>query len=57
LSLPLKRTQVGIAATLMATTPILVIPLVVLSQGYRPTVRALLGTSAAGLGVALLFSH
>jgi drug/metabolite transporter (DMT)-like permease len=40
----------------MATTPILVIPLVVLSQGYRPTVRALLGTSAAVLGVALLFS-
>jgi drug/metabolite transporter (DMT)-like permease len=52
-----QRTQVGIAATLMATTPILVIPLVVISQGYRPTVRALLGTSAAVLGVALLFSH
>jgi len=50
-------THVGVAATLMATTPVLVIPLVVALERYRPTVRAVLGTLVAVAGVALLFTR
>lgn len=58
LSLTAARfTAVGVAATIMATTPILLIPLVMITERYRPTIRALLGTLVAVLGVALLFSR
>lgn len=50
-------TDVGVAATLMATSPVLVIPLVMLLEGYRPTMRAVSGTLVAVAGVALLFSR
>lgn len=49
-----QLTDVGVAATLMATTPILVIPLVAVTEGYRPSWRALAGTLLAVAGVALL---
>lgn len=52
-----QRVEVGVAATLMATTPILVIPLVMLAHRYRPTIRAVLGTLLAVAGVGLLFSR
>jgi drug/metabolite transporter (DMT)-like permease len=52
-----KLTKVGVAATIMATSPILVIPLVAVFEGYRPTTRAVLGTVLAVLGVGLLFSR
>lgn len=52
-----RLTEVGVAATLMATTPILVIPLVALTEGYRPTWRAVAGTALAVAGVALLFAR
>ena len=51
-----RLTEVGIAATLMATTPVLVIPLLMVSERYRPTARALTGTAVTVAGVALLFA-
>jgi drug/metabolite transporter (DMT)-like permease len=50
-----RLTDVGIAATIMATTPVLVIPILMITQRYRPTVRALIGTVVTVVGVALLF--
>lgn len=52
-----KLTDVGVAATIMATTPVLVIPLLMASERYRPTVRALVGTVVTVAGVALLFAR
>jgi drug/metabolite transporter (DMT)-like permease len=52
-----KLTEVGIAATIMATSPVLVIPMVMATEGYRPSSRAVLGTVVAVAGVALLFSR
>jgi drug/metabolite transporter (DMT)-like permease len=52
-----RYTDVGIAATLMATTPVLIIPLVMLVEKYRPSLRAVLGAAVAIGGVALLFSR
>jgi len=51
-----RFTAVGVAATIMATTPILLIPIVMVTERYRPSVRAFLGTLVAIAGVALLFS-
>jgi drug/metabolite transporter (DMT)-like permease len=51
-----RLTDVGVAATIMATTPVLVIPILMVSERYRPTVRALLGTAVTVAGVAVLFS-
>jgi drug/metabolite transporter (DMT)-like permease len=52
-----RHTDVGVAATLMATTPVLIIPLVVAAEGYRPTWRAVVGTLVTVAGVALLLSR
>jgi drug/metabolite transporter (DMT)-like permease len=52
-----RHTDVGVAATLMATTPVLVVPLLMATEGYRPTLRALLGTAVTVIGIALLFSR
>lgn len=52
-----RLTEVGVAATLLATTPIIVIPLVALTEGYRPSWRAMAGTALAVAGIALLFAH
>jgi drug/metabolite transporter (DMT)-like permease len=49
-------TDVGVAATIMATTPVLVIPSLMVLERYRPTARALVGTAVTVAGVALLFS-
>lgn len=50
-----RYADVAVAATLMATTPVLIIPLLVWHEGYRPTWRAVLGASVTVVGVALLF--
>ncbi len=50
-----QRTLSGVAASLMATTPILVIPAVVLFHGERVGWGGLAGTGIAVGGVALLF--
>ena len=52
-----RATAVGVAATIMATSPVLIIPLVMVTERYRPTVRAVAGTLAAIAGVALLFTR
>ena len=50
-----RHAQIGVAATLMATTPVLIIPLLAWHEGYRPTLRAVLGAGVTVAGVALLF--
>jgi drug/metabolite transporter (DMT)-like permease len=52
-----RFTDVGVAATLMSTTPLLLIPVVAVTERYRPTLRAVTGTILAIAGVALLFSR
>ena len=52
-----QHTEVGVAATLMATTPIIVIPLVMVTERYRPSWRALVGTLLAFVGIGLLFTR
>ncbi|MFK7959897.1 MAG: DMT family transporter [Phycisphaerales bacterium] len=47
-------TEAGIAATLMATTPILILPVAVLVDGERLSPRTILGSLLAVTGVAML---
>jgi drug/metabolite transporter (DMT)-like permease len=47
--------ETGIAATLNATTPVLIIPTVILVYREKVTFRAVLGAIVAVIGVALLF--
>jgi drug/metabolite transporter (DMT)-like permease len=49
--------EAGIAATLMAMVPVLVIPLVVLLHRERVSFRAVFGAVVAVAGVALIFLH
>jgi drug/metabolite transporter (DMT)-like permease len=50
----LHRTRAGIALTLMAMSPILVIPVSRFALGERPTRRAIAGTLMAVCGAAWL---
>jgi drug/metabolite transporter (DMT)-like permease len=50
-----QHTRIGIASTLMALPPVLLIPLEFLVHGRRTSRRGVLGTVVAILGVALLF--
>lgn len=50
----IKLTETGVALTLMALTPILVIPLSARVFGERPTLRAIAGTVLAVAGVIVL---
>ena len=52
-----RHTQTGIAATLMATTPILILPLLVFVEKEQVSARAIMGTILSVIGVALLFLH
>jgi drug/metabolite transporter (DMT)-like permease len=49
------HTKLGISATLMATAPILMLPLARIAYGDRPGRPAVVGTFIAVVGVALLF--
>jgi drug/metabolite transporter (DMT)-like permease len=51
------NTTVGIAATLMATVPILMLPLVKYIQRDHISWRAILGATIAVVGVAILFTR
>jgi len=53
--LAVQNTGAGVAASLMATTPILIIPFSVVFQGERVSVSAVGGTIVAVAGVVLLF--
>jgi len=50
-----KYTEAGVAATLLATVPILIIPMVMIIHRSRPSIRAVTGTLIAVAGVSLLF--
>ncbi len=51
----IQYTKIGIASTLMATTPLWVIPLVMIIHKERPSIRAIFGTAAAVGGVSIIF--
>lgn len=53
--LAVRETAAGIAASLMATTPILVLPLVVWLRGERISAWGIAGAALAVLGAVLLF--
>jgi drug/metabolite transporter (DMT)-like permease len=50
-----KNTEAGIAAAIMATVPVMVIPLVIIVYKEKVSARAFLGAVLAAGGVALLF--
>ncbi len=50
----LKLTDPGICATLIAVTPIFMIPIAYLAQGDRASRRAMAGTGIAFVGIAML---
>jgi drug/metabolite transporter (DMT)-like permease len=50
-----RHTKAGIAATLMALTPVLILPLVRVFHGERVSLRAASGAVLAVLGVAVIF--
>lgn len=50
-----KYTAAGIASTLLATVPVMVIPMVVIVHKVRPSFRAIVGTLVTVIGVALIF--
>lgn len=50
-----QRTQAGVAATIMALTPVLILPVVHFTRRERVSVRAAMGALLAVAGVALLF--
>jgi drug/metabolite transporter (DMT)-like permease len=50
-----KYTYTGIAATLMSTMPVLMIPMLIVIEKEKPSWRAVLGASIAVAGIAILF--
>ena len=50
-----QHTEAGIAAAIMATYPVVIIPLTMLVHKERPTYRSVLGAIVAVAGVAMLF--
>ena len=48
-----KETQVGIAQTLLSTSPLFAIPLVRIIQGHKASALAIAGTLVAVIGIAL----
>lgn len=52
-----KHTMAGIAATLTSTTPVMILPLVILVHRERVSPRAAMGAALAVAGVALLFAR
>ncbi len=51
----LKLTKTGVAATIIAIVPVMMIPMVVVIYKERPSLRAVSGAVVAVLGVAMLF--
>lgn len=52
--LAFQNASAGVATTLVSTTPVMMIPIVWLLFGERPSLRAVLGSIVAVVGVALL---
>jgi drug/metabolite transporter (DMT)-like permease len=53
--LAIQRTQAGVAATIIAITPVLIIPPAVLLFKERVTLREVVGAVIAVCGVAVMF--
>jgi drug/metabolite transporter (DMT)-like permease len=53
--LAVKYTHTGIAATLMSTMPVIMLPMVVLIEKEKPSIRAIIGAFIAVAGIAILF--
>lgn len=51
----LKGSQTGIVSTLSATSPVIILPLLWLRTGQRPTVLSWCGAALAVVGLALIF--
>jgi drug/metabolite transporter (DMT)-like permease len=50
-----KHTEAGVASTLLSTVPILIIPLEFIVFRRRPSIRAIIGTAVAVMGIAMIF--
>ncbi len=50
-----KHTEAGVAATIMAIVPVLIIPPTILLKKERVSIRAMMGASVAVIGAGLLF--
>lgn len=53
----LQGAQTGILATLSATSPVIILPLLWLRTGQRPTATSWLGAAMAVVGLALIFTR
>lgn len=53
----LQGSQTGIIATLSATSPVIILPLLWLRTGQRPSVTSWVGAAFAVLGLALIFTR
>jgi len=53
----LQGSQTGIIATLSATSPVIILPLLWLRTGQRPSVKSWLGAGLAVVGLALIFTR
>lgn len=53
----LQGSQTGIIATLSATSPVLILPLLWLRTGQRPTAMSFVGAAMAIAGLALIFTR
>ncbi len=53
----LQGSQTGIIATLSATSPVIILPLLWLRTGQRPTATSVLGAGLAIIGLALIFTR
>jgi drug/metabolite transporter (DMT)-like permease len=53
----LQGSQTGIIATLSATSPVIILPLLWLRTGQRPTVTSWAGAGLAVIGLALIFTR
>ncbi|MCU0828331.1 MAG: DMT family transporter [Tabrizicola sp.] len=53
----LKGSQTGIIATLSATSPVIILPLLWLRTGQRPTLTSWAGAALAVMGLALIFTR
>ena len=51
----IKYTKTGIASTLMATVPVIILPMLMIIYKTKPTMRAVVGSVVTVAGIALLF--
>ena len=50
----IRHTIVGVASTLMSTTPIIILPLTYIFYKEKPTIKSVSGAIIAVIGVAVL---